>query len=225
MTRRFPWMICLLLVAMSLARFASFAMPAAEAAPAPRLTAETPAEQTHSGSHEEASLFTFDPAILVSQIVNFFILLFVLRRFLFIPVQGILEERRKRIRESMDAAEGKNREAAEIKARYEKKLADVDQEAYQIRQKAISEAQAARDEIVAEAKRKAEELFMKTQKDISIERQKSWIQLREDVVKLTMTAAERVVEASLDDEKHHALIRRTIEQLEREAGSTDGGAA
>ncbi|HOY67479.1 MAG TPA: F0F1 ATP synthase subunit B [Candidatus Ozemobacteraceae bacterium] len=225
MIRRFQWMICLLFFAISLAGPFLPALPAAEAAPAPRLTAEASAAGAHAGGHEEAGMFDFDPAILVSQVVNFFILLFVLRRFLFVPVQGILEERRKRILESMDAAEGKNREAAEIKGRYEKKLADVDQEAYQIRQKAISEAQAARDEILVEAKRKADELFAKAQKDISIERQKSWIQLREDVVRLTMTAAERVVEASLDDEKHHALIQRTIEQLEKEAGTTDGGTA
>jgi len=123
----------------------------------------------------------------------------------------------------MDAAEGKNREAAEIKAQYEKKLAGIEQEAYQIRQKAISDAQASRDEILAEAKAKAAGVLDKAQHDISIERQKSWVQLREEVVRLTMAAAERVVEASLDDEKHHALIRRTIEQLERE--SAGGGAA
>ncbi len=46
------------------------------------------------------------------------------------------------------------------------------------------------------------------------ERQAAWIQLREEVVHLTLTAAERVVEESLDDDVHRKLINRTIERLE-----------
>jgi len=197
---------------------------AAELAPTSSISAEASPGKNHAGAEAEAGLFDFDPRILVSQVLNFLVLLYVLNRFLFTPIRSVLEERRKRIRESMDAADGKNREAAEVKAQYDTKLAGVEQEGYQIRQKAITDAQAARDEILAEAKQKAASILEKAQQDITIERRKSWLQLREEVVRLTMSAAERVVEASLDDEKHHALIRRTIEQLEREAGVTDGGA-
>lgn len=198
-------------------------LSAAELAPTSAMTAEASHGAVQAGGHGEAGMFDIDVRILGSQVLNFFILMFVLNRFLFTPIKGVLEERRKRISDSMDAAEGKNREAAEVKAQYEKKLAGIDQEAYQIRQKAISDAQSSRDEIIAEAKTKAAAVLDKAQHDISMERQKSWVQLREEVVRLTMAAAERVVEASLDDEKHHALIRRTIEQLERE--SAGGGAA
>lgn len=221
---RFRLSLCLVIVLLFLFSPFQTGLSAAELAPTSAMTAETPHGTGHAKGHgEEAGLFDIDLRILASQVLNFFILMFVLNRFLFTPIRGVLDERRKRISEAMDAAEGKNREAAEIKVRYEKKLAGIEQEAYQIRQKAISDAQASRDEILAEAKAKAAGVLDKAQHDISIERQKSWVQLREEVVRLTMAAAERVVEASLDDEKHHALIRRTIDQLERE--SANGGVA
>lgn len=223
---RFRLSLCLLVALFCLVAPFQMRLSAAELAPTSVMTAESAPGAAHSEGHgEEAGLFDIDMRILASQVLNFFILMFVLNRFLFTPIKGVLEERRKRISESMDAAEGKNREAAEVKAQYDKKLAGIEQEAYQIRQKAIGDGQSSRDEILAEAKQKAASILEKAQKDISIEQQKSWVQLREDVVRLTMAAAERIVEASLDDEKHHALIRHTIEQLERESATADGGKA
>ena len=48
------------------------------------------------------------------------------------------------------------------------------------------------------------------------ERQAAWMQLREEVVHLTLVAAERVVEQSLNDEIHRRLIKDTIDRLEIE---------
>lgn len=223
---RFRLPLCLLIVLFCLVGPLQMRLSAAELAPTSAKLAESSHGAGQSQGHgEEAGLFDIDLRILGSQVLNFFVLMFVLNRFLFTPIKGILAERRKQISDSMDAAEGKNREAAEVKSQYDKKLAGIEQEAYLIRQKAITDAQTARDEIVTEAKHKAASILDKAQHDISIERQKSWVQLREEVVRLTMAAAERVVEASLDDEKHHALIRRTIEQLERESAAADGGTA
>ncbi|HNW34677.1 MAG TPA: F0F1 ATP synthase subunit B [Candidatus Ozemobacteraceae bacterium] len=221
--QRVRLLMSLLIISISLLGPVQLPVTAAGLAPTSTISAEASPGKPHAGGEAEAGMFDIDPRILASQVLNFLVLLYILNRFLFVPVRSILEERRKRIKESMDTAEGKNREAAEVKAQYDLKLAGVEQEGYQIRQKAITDAQAARDEILAEAKQKATSIFEKAQQDISIERRKSWLQLREEVVRLTMSAAERVVEASLDDEKHHALIRRTIEQLERESAGTTGG--
>jgi F0F1-type ATP synthase membrane subunit b/b' len=51
--------------------------------------------------------------------------------------------------------------------------------------------------------------------EIFMERQTAWARIREEVVQLTLMAAEKVVEESLDTEMHHRLIQNTIERLEQ----------
>jgi|GEM_PF-108718 len=192
-----------------------------DAAASPK--AEAPAQgavehgsEAKSSGHEGPGLLDIDWAILLSQVLNFFILLFLLKKFLFGPIQGILEARKTKISGTLEAAEAENRKACELKAEYEKKLGTIEQEAYQIRQKAVQEAQSAKDEILSDAKAKATAQFDKAQKDISIEKQKAWTQLKDDMVKLTLNAAEKIVEQSLDDKIQHALIRKTIDRLDEQ---------
>lgn len=184
----------------------------AEAAPAVAHGAEkvAGAEKSH-----EPGMFDINPWILLSQIINFFVLLWLLNRFLYGPINEVLEARRRKIAESIEAAEIENRRAGELRGQYEGKLAQVDQEAYQIKQKAITEAQAARDEIIAGARTKSAEMVEKAQQEIKLEKKKAWADLREEVVRLSLLVAERVIEKSLDKKAHHELINKAIDSLER----------
>jgi F-type H+-transporting ATPase subunit b len=166
------------------------------------------------GAPHEPGLFDIDPAILIGQIFNFGILFFLLQRFLFVPVQAMLEERQKKIAQDLEAARAANQQAQERQHQFEAKLATVEEEGYRIRQKSISDAQAAEAEILAKAKKHAEDLVTKAKREIALDKQKAWVHLREEVVRLTMIAAGRVVEKSLDDATHRRLIHSTIEQLE-----------
>ncbi|MFZ2956092.1 MAG: F0F1 ATP synthase subunit B [Candidatus Ozemobacteraceae bacterium] len=191
---------------------------------APVLAGATP-ESAHvsaevapvAGGHAEEGpgMFDWDKFIILSQLINFFVLLFLLKRFLYVPITAVLEERRRKIAEAIAAAEAENRKGTEYKVEYQKKLGAVEQEAYQIKQQAIGEAQSARDEILAGAKTRSLELVEKAHKDIVIERKKAWVEMREEVVRLSLAVAERVIEKSLDDKEHHELIGKAIEGLEK----------
>jgi F-type H+-transporting ATPase subunit b len=170
-------------------------------------------EQAANEAHGP-SLFEFSWPVLISQTINFFVLLFILNRFLFIPVGQILEERRQSIGRIKISAEEEHRTALALKEVYEKHLANIEQEAYEIKQQAIQDANLQTAEIILEAKQKAERIVEEGEMELFSERQAAWMQLREEVVKLTLTAAERVVEESLNDEIHRKLIKNTIERLE-----------
>ncbi|MBF0499589.1 MAG: F0F1 ATP synthase subunit B [Candidatus Riflebacteria bacterium] len=185
---------------------------AAGGADAPQVAAES----AHGDAHEpHAGMFDFDKFIILSQLINFFVLLFLLQKFLYVPVRTILEDRRRKIADTLAAAEAENAKGSEFKAEYQNKIAAVEQESYQLKQKAISEAQNAREEILTVAKSRSAELLEKAHKDIIIERKKAWAEMREEVVRLSLAVAERVIEKSLDDEAHHEMIHKAIEGLEK----------
>ncbi len=179
------------------------------------LTAEKPV--THVESRSEAhgpGLFDFNLGILISQTINFFVLLFLLKKFLFVPIGKVIDERRDHLGRIKIAAEAEHQKALEFKAVYEEHLAKIEAEMYAIKQQAILDANQKVEEIIEEARKKAERIVEKGELDIFMERQTAWASVREGVVQLTLMAAEKLVEESLDDPMHRRLIQNTIERLE-----------
>lgn len=170
-----------------------------------------PATDDHA---EEPGLFDFDLTILVSQTLNFFVLLFILKRFLFVPLGEVVEERRRHLGRIKLSAEEEHRIALSLKELYEGHLANIDAEIYEIKQKAVHEANLEKEDIIEEARKKAEEIVEHGEMEIFMERQTAWARIREEVVQLTLMAAEKVVEESLDSEMHRRLIENTIDRLE-----------
>ncbi len=170
----------------------------------------------HETKNHGPGLFDVNPGILISQIINFFVMLFILNKFMFDPIGNILDERRKNLGKIKLDTEKENEKAIELRKKYEAHLEKIEEEAYEIRQKAIKDAQAETLDIIAEAKKKAEQIIEKGEMDLFLERQTAWAHIREEVVRLTMLAAEKVVEESLDDDMHRKLISRTIEKLEKD---------
>jgi len=168
-----------------------------------------------TGHAEHPGLFDFDLSILISQTINFFVLLFILKKFLFVPLGEVVEERRRQLGRIRIAAEEEHRTALSLKEVYEGHLSNIDQEIYEIKQNAIRDANAEKEEIIEEARKKANEIIEQGEMEIFMERQTAWARIREEVVQLTLTAAEKVVEQSLDTEMHHRLIENTIERLEQ----------
>ena len=104
--------------------------------------------------------------LLLAQTVNFFILLFLLKKFLYKPMLKFLRERREAIEEGLkksELAEQKFQEMREIQA---KELAKTRQEAQGIIDDAKKRGEVARDEILTTSHKETEALFKKAEKDM-----------------------------------------------------------
>jgi F-type H+-transporting ATPase subunit b len=187
---------------------------AAAAAKAPAGASATAHAGSHATKHAEPGMFDFSPAILVSQTINFFVLLFLLNRVLYEPVNEMIAKRKSHVEQTIRTAEEQKSSALELKAEYETKLALVADELYKMKQKVIAEARSAEAEILAKARADSQTILEKADRDIRQERQKAWVGLREQVVRLAMLGAEKVIQRSLDDPAHHELINKTIAELE-----------
>ena len=154
-----------------------------------------------------------DPKVMAAQITGFVLLWIVLAKFLFRPVLALLNTRQQEVKSLYDSAEGERAKAEEFRADYEKRLAGIETEARARIQAAIKEAQGAKNEILADAKSRSEEVLRRGQEDLAREREKVLAQLREETVNISLAAAGRVIEESLDEARHRKLVSDFINKI------------
>ncbi len=147
---------------------------------------------------------------LVAQLVNFTILLVVLYMFAYKPLLKMLDERKRRIQEGLDAAE----QAKDRLTRAEEEVASQIERSRQEGQSLIGQAQQVAARIQEEARQQArtdaEALLIRARGEIQLERDSAIAHLRREFADLTITAAEKVINQSLDRQAHRRLIDETL---------------
>ena len=158
-------------------------------------------------------ILNIDPRVLGVQIGGFVLLLIVFKVFLFKPIMGILEARRKEIDGRYQDAQAQRDAAEQLRAEYQQHLANIDEEMRAKITEAMKEGQAMRDEIIADSRTKAEDILTKAQEELQREKEKALVELRSTVAGLAVDAAGRLIEEKLDDAKHRQLVARFIDEL------------
>jgi F-type H+-transporting ATPase subunit b len=154
-----------------------------------------------------------DPKILAASITGFLFLWAFLAKFLFKPIMAMLKARELEIKTTYANADEAKADALKLKSDLEQQVAGMEAEARARMQVAVKEAQDAKDEILADARARYEEILRKGQDDLDREREKTLVQLREEVVNLAIGAAEKLIGDSLNDEKHRLLINDFIDKV------------
>jgi len=157
-----------------------------------------------------------DPAVLTLQIIAFAILFWLLRRFLFRPVLGIMQQREKEIAEALDAGERAKAELARIDQEKAQVLAEAREEGREQVRRAVREGEQARERILAEAREDAHALRERAQQAIALEREEAKLALRYQVVDLALAAASRAVLRRLDEQVQRQVVDDFISSLERQ---------
>lgn len=155
-----------------------------------------------------------DLKLLLTHIVGFLLVLWLLRRFAWGPVLGFLEQRRQKIQDEFDAIERQHQEAARLKAEYEDHLRNIELEARQKIQEAVKEGNAAAAKIKERAQEERHQRLERATEEVRMLEDSARETLRKRTVELALRAAEKAVQEKLDDPKHEQLISRFLEDLE-----------
>jgi F-type H+-transporting ATPase subunit b len=154
------------------------------------------------------------PGLMIWTLVCFAITFFVLKKFAFGPIQKTIDERRERIRSSVEEAENTRREARALLEEHRKLMGQARSEASEIlaeaRAAAESQRERSREEIEADRQRRLEE----TRKQIEAETVRALEQIRAEVAELTLVATEKVTGKVLDGSDHRKLIEDAIGDLD-----------
>jgi F-type H+-transporting ATPase subunit b len=159
-------------------------------------------------------LIQVKPGLMIWTIVCFAIAFFVLKRYAFGPIQASIDERRQRIRRSLEEADEARNEARRLLEEHRALIGEARGQAEEILAEArrVADAQRARvkDETEADRQRRLEE----TRRQIEAETHRALEQIREEVAELTVVAASKVTGKALDDADHRRLIDEAIGELD-----------
>jgi len=151
---------------------------------------------------------------LVGQVITFLILLFLLKRYVYGPITGLMDQRAEKIAQGLNQAdEAKRRlQEAEIEAAELAKAAKT--KALEILNQAEKSAGQLREESVAKAREEAEGIVAAAREEIAAEVQKARGQLQAELADMIVLGASRILEAELDAERHKAVIGDVISRME-----------
>ncbi len=150
---------------------------------------------------------------LISQIINFVLLLVLLRIFLYRPIVNMLDRRREKIRADLDEADKARSQAETAKQEYEKQLEQAREERRSIVAQANEQAEKMREEILEKARAEAQQLVAKTEEETEALRRQTLIGAQDEIVDLAVAAAGKVVGESLDEKAHRRLIQEFIAEV------------
>jgi F-type H+-transporting ATPase subunit b len=174
------------------------------------VAAATPAAVHAAEESGGIAALGFNVPGLIAQLVNFLILLILLRLFLYRPFMRILDERKQRIAEGLEKAEEAASAASASESESARLVEEARGEGRELVARAQESAQELRTELEARARQDADQIVTRAREAIEFERDQAIQQLRGEFADLTIRAAERVVGQSLDREAHQRLIDETL---------------
>ena len=151
---------------------------------------------------------------LLAQIINFVILFGLLYLVAYKPIMRMLDERSNKIKESMEQTESIKEQAAHAGEEAKKQIEAASKEGQEVIARAVKTGEEIRQKAQQEARPEAEALIAKARLEIQRERDEAIDELRKEVTDLTIVAAEKVIEQSLDKEAHRQLIEKVLEESE-----------
>lgn len=158
-------------------------------------------------------LVTIVPWNFVSAICNLLIQMWLIKKFLFKPVQKVLAQRQQMADAQIADAEKARTEAEAMRTDYEQRLAEAKEEAAQLVQSATRTAQLRGEEIVRQAQADAASIKTKADADIAQQRKKAINEVKDEIGGIAMDIASKVVEREIDPKVHQDLIDEFIRNV------------
>ncbi|MHC1681651.1 MAG: F0F1 ATP synthase subunit B [Clostridiaceae bacterium] len=152
----------------------------------------------------------FNVTTIVMTIVNFFILMFFLRRFLFDKVNGAIENRANEVKSTIDQANADRADAAALKSENQEKLLMAKEEGKAIVSEFKLKAEKVSEDIVKEANKEAQAIIERAKKEAERQKEKLVSELREETVNLALLLSSKALEKSINEEEHRRLIQDFI---------------
>lgn len=155
-------------------------------------------------------------ATFFAQIINFLVLVAVLKAFAYKPVAKMLQERSDKIAASIKKADEDQAQAAALLQENKDALAQARAEAQQIIDKADKRAAEERQASVQATRKEVEQMKETAKQEIEQERARVMSQMRGEVVSLSLAAASKIIAKNMDAAENEKLVSEFIDSLDKE---------
>jgi len=143
---------------------------------------------------------------ILTQLLAFLIFLWIMKRYAWRPILRLLDERREKIAGDFERIEKTKTETERLRTEYEARLRTIEQEARERIQEAIGEGRRVAQEIRERAHTDARAITNKAKENIQLEIEKARVQIKENIIRMTMAALERLLRETVSREQHERLI-------------------
>ena len=146
------------------------------------------------------------PWTFIAQICNLFLQVYLIKRFLFKPINNILAKRKEMADAQIQDAVKAREEAEAMKSQYEQDMIQAKNKANEIVVSAQKTASAQSEELLREASRQAAAMKNKAEADIEQEKRKAVNEIKDEIGGMAMEIAGKVIEREISEEDHAKLI-------------------
>ena len=155
-------------------------------------------------------------ATLLAQMLNFLLLVILLRVFAYKPIVKILKEREEKIANSIKQADDDAAKAQATLKEYQDQLAGARLKAQDIMDTAEKRANEEHETSIQATKSEIEQMKQAAQQEIQRERAQAVEKLKGEVIALSVAAAEKIVSKKIDANENEVLIKEFIDQLDKD---------
>jgi F-type H+-transporting ATPase subunit b len=159
-------------------------------------------------------LITPDVGLTIWTLVVFAISLFILAKFVLPRIGLALDQRRKAIDDSIDAADRTRHEAEELLVEYRERLQEARRQAEEILERARQAAATQEREARAAAHARGEQMLEQTRRNIEAESRRMIDEILRDVADLTVMATERVTRKVLTEADQRRLVDEALSEVD-----------
>jgi F-type H+-transporting ATPase subunit b len=159
-------------------------------------------------------LIQVTPGLMIWTIVCFLVVLFVLKRYAFGPVQQMIDTRRKRIQAALDEADEARAEARKLVEEHRRLIGEAKSESEEILAEARRIAEAQRERVKVETEEDRQRRLEETRRQIEQATQQALGQIRDEVAKLSLLAAEKITRKSLTGADQERLVDEALAETD-----------
>lgn len=155
-----------------------------------------------------------DPALLVAYLINFVILLILLRLFAYKPILKMLAERKQKIQDSLEEADKVRQEAEVQRAEFQGELEEARKTSQEAAARAAQETEKMREAILVEARQEAEQIREQAHQQVEVERQQAMSELQRQAVDLAVDLTRKVLgeTVAVDEQAQRQLIQQFLQE-------------
>ena len=158
-------------------------------------------------------LVQLDPGLFIWTIITFLVLFFALAKFAWKPLLKMLKDREDMIRDSLDDAEKAKVELERLSEESEAVMAKARSEAQSILAEGKTAAEKVKDDIIAKSKEQANKIREDAENQIQVEKEKAIAEIKGEVVNLTLSVAEKLIQKNLSDADNKSLIEASLKKV------------
>ncbi len=151
--------------------------------------------------------------IFVAQLVNFTIVLLVLWKWAYKPIVRLLEEREKKIAQSVKSAEEIEARMSRVETEQEEMLRDAKAQAQKVIDDAMAVAEERKVEMVEKTKREVERVISQGKTQLVAEREAMIREARKDLIEIALSATKKIIGDEINEKKSHSLAEEVVRKM------------